>query len=401
MFDIIDSIQEYFDLERQWYSDFRYTLFIVYLYKVSTFSILIIGTPLIALILLGWPLDLVLVGEHPDLVQTIWPYRFALIALIGAIMLTTFNRWTRYRLTNIIFGISLTLINFLTAFLMGSVTSEYSILLYFSFLFPMLTIIAPADLTTRLRLVFIPPLAWFAGLYLQVGFDWFLYLYSLTFYLIACILSFAIGQFVFYHMIHITFFQRRELAIQKQKIDDIAKHDQLTGLYRRQTVEDEIKNEIERARRYDHPFSVIMFDLDHFKDINDTYGHQVGDKVLTKFSTILEERVQKQVRRSDIAGRYGGEEFIIALPHTDVDGAVIVGNRIRKSIKEVVFEADGESFSITTSAGCSQLREDDSFDDLVKRADMALYYAKQDRNTIAHYGDIDNPEALEGEKNDE
>ena len=145
--------------------------------------------------------------------------------------------------------------------------------------------------------------------------------------------------------------------------------DPLTGAKNRLAFMERITEEIERAKRYEAPLSIIMFDIDHFKKINDTYGHNVGDNVLKEMVKIVEEHL----RKSDNLFRTGGEEFIIILPNTDIEKAEIVAEKIREAVCKTKFEKVGR---VTISIGVTQVTEDDDEDTVTSRVDEALYRAK-------------------------
>jgi diguanylate cyclase (GGDEF)-like protein len=131
---------------------------------------------------------------------------------------------------------------------------------------------------------------------------------------------------------------------------------------------------------------VIMCDIDHFKRVNDTYGHQVGDVVLKGFAAIINKSIRDEV---DWAVRYGGEEFVIILPETDLDGARVVAERLRLSVAETLFNADGGTFSITSSFGVTSLNEKTpweklTIDAIIQRADSLLYAAKDAGRNQVH-----------------
>ncbi len=149
----------------------------------------------------------------------------------------------------------------------------------------------------------------------------------------------------------------------------IAQTDVLTGLYNRTKLNEQFHLEHARAVRYGRPFAVIMLDIDHFKKINDSFGHLIGDKVLIEFASLA----QKCVRSCDIIGRWGGEEFLVLCPETELDDAVLIAERIRQSVKNYQF-ASGHL--LTISAGVAALIRDDTEDSLLQRADTALYEAK-------------------------
>lgn len=176
-----------------------------------------------------------------------------------------------------------------------------------------------------------------------------------------------------------SFIIREEIRI--KKLFEKAIRDPLTNLYNRYFLEEEGKREIDRAKRYRYTVSLIMFDLDDFKRVNDTYGHQEGDKVLIKFAKILKSKV----RSTDMPVRYGGEEFIVLLPNTTPNEAVIVAERIRKVMEEVRFRFGSEEIKITVSAGIASCEpEDCSLETLIYRADKAMYRAKREgKNRVA------------------
>ncbi|MFN8383893.1 MAG: histidine kinase N-terminal 7TM domain-containing protein [Anaerolineales bacterium] len=148
--------------------------------------------------------------------------------------------------------------------------------------------------------------------------------------------------------------------------------DALTGIYNRRGMLQLGEFELRRARRINRPFCGIIFDVDHFKRINDHYGHKVGDEVLQK----LAERCQKTSRSVDLISRYGGEEFVILLPETNLESAKRVAERLRQSIMNEPFPTDAGSLRITISIGVAEAKETDSLHSLIERADVALYKAK-------------------------
>lgn len=150
-----------------------------------------------------------------------------------------------------------------------------------------------------------------------------------------------------------------------------ASHDKLTGLFNRNRFDEIYAKEIKRARRYENDLSIIIFDVDDFKIVNDTYGHQVGDEVLKEMAQI----VLTHVREQDITVRWGGEEFLILLPQTNLEGAVLAANKIRIAISEHSFT--DKSLTITGSFGVAQLSNEDSEKDFISRADKLLYEAKK------------------------
>jgi diguanylate cyclase (GGDEF)-like protein len=165
---------------------------------------------------------------------------------------------------------------------------------------------------------------------------------------------------------------------------DMAQTDGLTGLYNRRKFEQRLHEEVTRAVRTQKPVAVVMFDLDHFKRINDVHGHGAGDLVLLAVARVL----QRAVRDIDLAARIGGEEFLLLLPETDAEAALRAAERVREAIAaEAIALANGEVLHVTTSAGVAVYpRHATSEFQFVERADRALYVAKrQGRNRSIVY----------------
>jgi len=154
------------------------------------------------------------------------------------------------------------------------------------------------------------------------------------------------------------------------KIKRLSEEDYLTKLYNRRKTHETIESEIVRSKRYNSPFSLILLDIDDFKNINDSYGHNIGDGVLVRFSSII----RQTIRETDIAGRWGGEEFLVICPETTVDGASSLAEKLRSSIENSVFKGTAK---ITTSIGVTGTHHGDSVNRIINRADKALYSAKQ------------------------
>ena len=164
---------------------------------------------------------------------------------------------------------------------------------------------------------------------------------------------------------------------------EILKHatlDALTGFYNRRQLEERIKQEVSSAVRQKTPLCAIMTDIDHFKQVNDTYGHAVGDEVLRTVA----KTIRAQLREYDIAGRYGGEEFAILLPFTRLEEAKMVAERLRSSVEKRIVdisrinaEAETKSINVTISLGVYEFNPRDKDGDLLKKADKALYTAKE------------------------
>lgn len=156
--------------------------------------------------------------------------------------------------------------------------------------------------------------------------------------------------------------------------------DPLTQTHNRTSFNDSIKREMSLAARNSKNLSLIFFDIDHFKIINDTYGHGCGDTTLA----LSAKWIKENLRDSDIIFRYGGEEFVILLSDTDANGAELLAERIRSSIEHHTIAYGMETIRITASLGVSTLRNDDTIESFVKRADEAMYKAKNNgRNQVA------------------
>lgn len=173
-------------------------------------------------------------------------------------------------------------------------------------------------------------------------------------------------------------------ALLYEKTETLSITDGLTGLNNRQRMHTALESEFARSKRYKSALSLAIIDLDHFKNINDTYGHQMGDEVLIKLASII----KRVCRSNDTPSRYGGEEFLLILTETGVKGAFQIAERIRKAFSRVRFKKDDKEFGVTLSCGVADLDSKDisSPDQLIQVADQALYRAKEkgrDR-TVAH-----------------
>ncbi len=164
--------------------------------------------------------------------------------------------------------------------------------------------------------------------------------------------------------------------------------DALTGCFNRAYMDETLPKEIKRSLRYDRPLSLIMGDIDHFKKINDTYGHQAGDEILRKFAACLKTEIREEL---DWIARYGGEEFLLVFPETNFDKAMLLAERLRLRVSEMHILHEGRMISITVSFGVTglssgQTPKEISYEELIGLADKFLYEAKQSgRNrTVGH-----------------
>jgi len=165
-----------------------------------------------------------------------------------------------------------------------------------------------------------------------------------------------------------------ELEKKNKLLENLAITDGLTGVYNYRFFYQKLKEEFERAKRYETPLACIMMDLDFFKNINDKYGHMVGDTVLIELAT----KITENIRKNDVFARYGGEEFVLLLPHTSENGAYNEAERIRKAVENFHF-SHVEEGEVKISLGISNYPADyiNTPDDLLKCADTALYKAKK------------------------
>jgi diguanylate cyclase (GGDEF)-like protein len=166
----------------------------------------------------------------------------------------------------------------------------------------------------------------------------------------------------------------KRLTAQHTELERLATTDSLTGLGNRRFLFERLGQEVYRARRYHTPLSLLLFDIDHFKRINDGWGHAVGDHVLREIA----RETHQSLRKADTAGRYGGEEFIVLLPETDLAEAVALAHRLNREISRKVIKPErGSPILVTVSVGVATLAPAESGEELVQRADQALYRAKQ------------------------
>ena len=177
------------------------------------------------------------------------------------------------------------------------------------------------------------------------------------------------------------------VAIENARLYEMATLDRKTGLYNHGYFQNRLVEEMERANRYKTDLALMILDLDHFKQVNDTHGHMKGDEVLIQIADTL----KKQIRTYDIPARFGGEEFMVILPETDGNGALIVAERIRKSIQKLAFKSSKGKFSVTSSFGiASYLHSANLTEDIfIEQSDQALYHAKENgRNQTVLYDDV-------------
>lgn len=167
---------------------------------------------------------------------------------------------------------------------------------------------------------------------------------------------------------------KRQLESANSQLRELADLDGLTGLLNRRYWEQCLSHEFARHLRYDEAVSLVIFDIDHFKRFNDTYGHQLGDEVIREVARLT----RQLVRETDFAGRYGGEEFVVLLPNTDTEGAVQFAERLRNAIARLRVDHQDEPLTVTISLGVAGMQaEMTNHQALIEAADQALYHSKE------------------------
>lgn len=161
-----------------------------------------------------------------------------------------------------------------------------------------------------------------------------------------------------------------ELALKNRELEILSTVDPLTGVYNRLKLDEIFQREVARSARYGNPLCVILVDIDDFKSVNDTYGHQVGDRVLVEIAKVLGERI----RKSDTLGRWGGEEFVVICPETEEEGSAALAESLRYALESRNLPVVGCQ---TASFGVTMHRPEDTVDRMLARADEALYKAKE------------------------
>lgn len=181
-----------------------------------------------------------------------------------------------------------------------------------------------------------------------------------------------------------------ELSQVNEELNQLARHDALTGLYNRRVLEEIIARESDRSRRTARGFGIAMADIDNFKKINDTYGHEAGDLILKELAVIL----KSSIRSTDTVGRWGGEEFLFVFTETSCQGAMIVIERIRHKVEASNISYRGQQIHFTITIGLSYHSGDDNFPEMIREADEALYTGKHSgKNRVVCYQDICTEEA--------
>ena len=182
-----------------------------------------------------------------------------------------------------------------------------------------------------------------------------------------------------------TVISQTELKNAMDRLSEDSNRDGLTGIYNRRYLEQHLLTEFDRSKRYGGHFSFMLFDLDHFKKINDTHGHLAGDAVLCAVS----QRIHSLLRTVDVLGRYGGEEFGVILPSTNLEGAIAVAEKLRQIVAQTPVMYKETAIPITVSIGVTEFKADTpNYEHLIHCADLALYFGKGNgRNRVTRYTD--------------
>jgi diguanylate cyclase (GGDEF)-like protein len=181
---------------------------------------------------------------------------------------------------------------------------------------------------------------------------------------------------------YVTTLLAADIQYAREELILLSDTDEMTGLKNRRAFKSELSNEVKKGARYKRPFSLMMLDADNLKQVNDQYGHGIGDKLIVT----LARTIQESLRSTDVLARYGGDEFIVMLPETSANRAIEVAERIRLGVENTSFSADGDRVSSTLSIGISCFPDDSGdSEDIINRADQALYESKRKgRNTVSY-----------------
>jgi len=172
-----------------------------------------------------------------------------------------------------------------------------------------------------------------------------------------------------------------ELEKQKQAFEQQSREDGLTKLYNRRHIDTLLAQEFERSKRFNHPFSIAIIDIDHFKKINDTFSHQVGDEVLRTVAQIF----KNNLRSMDLVGRYGGEEFVVGLLETSLMRAIPIAEKLRRAVEEFNWSVVQPNLQVTISIGLAENAKMPSHEKVIAEADRKLYEAKRAGRNLVRY----------------
>ena len=184
---------------------------------------------------------------------------------------------------------------------------------------------------------------------------------------------------ILYQNLKKSFWSKKVIRQQQEKLERLSLEDSLTGLRNRRYIDTKLREEWDRAVRYDRDLSIAFADLDNFKKVNDSYGHNIGDEVLRIIAVIF----RGSIRAVDSVARYGGEEFLLIFPETDKDQAVTICEKVRSQTEKYPWSRVQKGLSVTVSLGMSGRKEADSVEHFIELADRRLYTAKEKgRNTV-------------------
>lgn len=324
-----------------------------------------------------------LTGKSYDLILAYATWRPIAVTsvLIGAVGLQYFEFLRRhpnlFYLSIVIFCMAL------GGYLLGSVKgTHFTGFYYMAYLAPMYSIVLCVNLTKRFFAAAATSgaflLTYFTATPVEVPTEF--YLHYFPFWIPVITVNAFIGHAIYLYDFQM-FEKERELKQQRQEVERVAKLDQLTSLFNRSHFTPAAEKIFEQSKRYDWELSLVMVDLDHFKNINDTYGHLAGDRVLSATGEVIDN----ETRNADLACRFGGEEFCIVTPHTDREGAEELARRIKRRLQSIDFGTKKDlTFSVTCSIGIARRNDAmQSLQDLIRDADARLYEAKNNgRNQI-------------------
>jgi diguanylate cyclase (GGDEF)-like protein len=308
-----------------------------------------------------------------------------LICLIFLGLIKYFSGSKRNEKSKSILGVVISAIQILSVFIGGYFNTimfsnkDYSFSVYLLVVFILsLTYVSNPYYSSALILVSFLGLTLYTNSYI-VQLSYFIgdFLIAVIFVILLCI-----GNIMNFNGQLKLFLQEIEISKANAKLEEISQTDELTGIYNRRKSADVISENIEIASRYKYCFSIALIDIDNFKTVNDTYGHNVGDLVLQQFVN----NIKNMLRSTDILGRWGGEEFIIITPNCKEDEAYFLVERLRKKNEEIYFPKVGK---VTFSAGISIYENQDDFSKLVDKADKALYAAKNEGRNQTQIFQID------------
>jgi len=211
------------------------------------------------------------------------------------------------------------------------------------------------------------------------------YLYNLYSFIFFCCAFFMVSYLLFwYRKYELKIFEhmhkvnelKEQLELKNEELKKIATIDKLTKIFNRVKLDSTLEEELNRTQRFGHKFSIVLIDVDHFKSVNDTYGHQVGDTILFEIANLL----KYYTRDTDTLGRWGGEEFMLICPETDEKGVLKLAKTLQKTIEQNEFSIIKNK---TASFGVTTYKNADTIESIIKRADDALYISKENgRNQV-------------------